>query len=145
MSRVLSISFTKAFVFGIMLLTSSATAFTLSMQSNHYSNNNKNTVLPTTTTATTTTTTKLSSSTRRDVLVKSLATTVGVVVSTVAATTALPQSVSAAPIILSTNNGIKYAVLKPAQEQRTPFDKDIVAIEYTGYLSDGTIFGTFQF
>ena len=53
------------------------------------------------------------------------------------------QPANAAPQILSTNSGIKYAVIKPADEKRTPLDRDVVAIEYTGYLTDGTIFGTY--
>lgn len=51
------------------------------------------------------------------------------------------QPANAAPEILVTPSGIKYAILKRADEKRSPFDKDIVAVEYTGYLSDGTIFG----
>lgn len=47
------------------------------------------------------------------------------------------------PEILTTSNGIKYAIIKKVDEKRTPFDKDIVAIEYTGYLLDGSIFGMF--
>jgi hypothetical protein len=48
----------------------------------------------------------------------------------------------AAPEIITTENGIKYAVLKEPTLKGRPRDKDIVAIEYTGYLTDGTIFGT---
>jgi hypothetical protein len=47
----------------------------------------------------------------------------------------------AAPEIFSTKNGIKYATLKPGKDKGSPLERDIVAIEYTGYLTDGTIFG----
>ena len=51
----------------------------------------------------------------------------------------------AAPQIFTTKNGVKYAVLKKeGKDNTTPQDKDIVAIEYTGYLTDGSIFGTFK-
>jgi hypothetical protein len=50
----------------------------------------------------------------------------------------------AAPEIITTENGIKYAVLKEPTSKGRPRDKDIVAIEYTGYLTDGSIFGTFR-
>jgi FKBP-type peptidyl-prolyl cis-trans isomerase len=47
----------------------------------------------------------------------------------------------AAPEIFTTSNGIKYATINPGKAKGSPLDKDIVAIEYTGYLTDGTIFG----
>lgn len=51
----------------------------------------------------------------------------------------------AAPQIFTTKNGVKYAVLKKeGKDNTTPQEKDIVAIEYTGYLTDGSIFGTFK-
>ena len=50
---------------------------------------------------------------------------------------------AASPEIFTTPNGIKYATITPAKEKGSPAEKDIVAIEYTGYLKDGTIFGTF--
>lgn len=46
----------------------------------------------------------------------------------------------AVPEILMTQGGIKYAILKPSKEKGVPLKGDIVAIEYTGYLIDGTIF-----
>ena len=57
----------------------------------------------------------------------------------------VPKSSIAAttPEIVTTANGIKYATTKKATGKGSPIDKDIVAIEYTGYLTDGTIFGTF--
>lgn len=47
----------------------------------------------------------------------------------------------AVPEIFTTSSGIKYATIKPGKAKGSPLDKDIVAIEYTGYLTDGTIFG----
>jgi hypothetical protein len=49
---------------------------------------------------------------------------------------------AASPQVFTTPSGIKYATIKPATGKGSPQDKDIVAIEYTGYLTDGTIFGT---
>jgi hypothetical protein len=42
--------------------------------------------------------------------------------------------------IFETPNGVKYAVLSPAKDKFVPTKGDIVAIEYTGYLTDGSIF-----
>jgi FKBP-type peptidyl-prolyl cis-trans isomerase len=50
-----------------------------------------------------------------------------------------PQSALAAPQIFNTESGIKYAVLKDAKGT-VPRSGDIVAIEYTGYLTTGSIF-----
>jgi len=50
-------------------------------------------------------------------------------------------SASAAPEIFTLPCGIKYATLKPPKDNKKPLNGDIVAIEYTGYLTDGTIFG----
>jgi FKBP-type peptidyl-prolyl cis-trans isomerase len=48
---------------------------------------------------------------------------------------------AAAPQIFDTANGIKYAVLIPPKDKSAPPAKgDLVAIEYTGYLTDGTVF-----
>jgi len=52
----------------------------------------------------------------------------------------LPNAL-AAPEIFTLSNGIKYATLKPAKEKKRPVEGDLVAIEYTGYLTDGSIFG----
>jgi len=47
----------------------------------------------------------------------------------------------AAPEIKTTDDGkIKYAVVKTAQDKGAPLKGDIVAIEYTGYLTNGQIF-----
>lgn len=51
------------------------------------------------------------------------------------------QPAQAAPQILNTESGIKYATLKEASDKGAyPQEKDIVAIEYTGYLTSGQIF-----
>jgi len=47
---------------------------------------------------------------------------------------------AAAPEILQTPKGIKYATLQSARDKSPPLKGDLVAIEYTGYLTDGTIF-----
>lgn len=60
---------------------------------------------------------------------------------TAAALIAVAAPAMAAPEILNTPKGAKYAILQQAKEKARPADGDIVAIEYTGYLSDGTIFG----
>jgi FKBP-type peptidyl-prolyl cis-trans isomerase len=49
-------------------------------------------------------------------------------------------SALAAPQIFKTNGGIKYAVTKDDAKGGYPQQGDIVAIEYTGYLTTGTIF-----
>jgi hypothetical protein len=51
--------------------------------------------------------------------------------------------VAASPEIFKTLNGIKYAVTRQPEDPKSaaaPRDGDIVAIEYTGYLTDGEIF-----
>jgi hypothetical protein len=50
----------------------------------------------------------------------------------------------AAPEIFTTPKGVKYAILQESKEKTRPSTGDIVAIEYTGYLTDGSIFGTFR-
>lgn len=75
---------------------------------------------------------------RRDVLAKAAG------VAFVASTMAPKSTIAAAsPEVFNTANGIKYATIKQGTGKGSPIDKDIVAIEYTGYLTDGTIFGTF--
>jgi FKBP-type peptidyl-prolyl cis-trans isomerase len=86
--------------------------------------------------------TPLTSSSRRNFLSKTTASAFAFTAVATPSFLLFQQPAIAAPQILTTPNGIKYAVLKPAEEKRTPFDKDIVAVEYTGYLTDGTIFGT---
>lgn len=52
----------------------------------------------------------------------------------------VPERAFAAPEIFTSPSGIKYAVLKPPREKPSSLKGDIVAIEYTGYLSNGSIF-----
>jgi hypothetical protein len=80
-------------------------------------------------------------STRRNVLSKVVG--VAFVTSSGIAITPKPTVAATSPEIFTTANGIKYATIKKATGKGSPIDKDIVAIEYTGYLTDGTIFGTF--
>jgi len=47
---------------------------------------------------------------------------------------------AATPTILNTENGVKYATLREPKEKGFPQQGDIVAIEYTGYLTSGQIF-----
>lgn len=58
----------------------------------------------------------------------------------VVGTAGFAQGAAAAPQIFTTKNGIKYAVLQEGKGKSSPLKGDIVAIEYTGYLTDGTIF-----
>ena len=54
-----------------------------------------------------------------------------------------PGKAMATPEIYQTSSGIKYAVLKMPTEPKkatAPLPGDIVAIDYTGYLSNGKIF-----
>jgi nitrous oxide reductase len=51
----------------------------------------------------------------------------------------MPSPVLAAPTILNTENGVKYAITKEATSKTTPQPGDIVAIEFTGYLSNGQV------
>jgi FKBP-type peptidyl-prolyl cis-trans isomerase len=79
-------------------------------------------------------------STRRDVLSKVAG--VALVASTMASKPTIAAAAAASPEVFNTANGIKYAIIKKGTGKGSPIDKDIVAIEYTGYLTDGTIFGT---
>jgi len=75
---------------------------------------------------------------RRDFLTKTVSTTAVILTGSAIAT---ENAVAAAPEILNTPSGIKYAILKKPKAKGSPPQKgDIVAIEYTGYLTDGTIF-----
>jgi FKBP-type peptidyl-prolyl cis-trans isomerase len=61
--------------------------------------------------------------------------------SAVVALVGASQKAKAAPEILNTPSGIKYAVTKPPKDKgASPLKGDIVAIEYTGYLTDGSVF-----
>ena len=81
-----------------------------------------------------------STSSRRDVISKVVG--VAFVASSGIAIAPKPTVAATSPEIFNTANGIKYATIKKATGKGSPIDKDIVAIEYTGYLTDGTIFGT---
>lgn len=57
--------------------------------------------------------------------------------------TSISAPANAAPQIFNTPAGVKYAILKEPKDPKkavAPQQGDIVAIEYTGYLSDGTVF-----
>jgi len=58
----------------------------------------------------------------------------------VVGTTTAPSLANAGPEILKTASGIKYAITKSVSKGIAPQQGDIVAIEYTGYLSNGQIF-----
>lgn len=47
---------------------------------------------------------------------------------------------AASPEIFNLKSGIKYAITKPSEKGQYPQVGDIVAIEYTGYLTNGQIF-----
>ena len=57
------------------------------------------------------------------------------------ATTLLPSaSIAATPEILTTAKGVKYAITKkPSEKGAIPEPNDIVAVEYTGYLTSGQV------
>ena len=68
-------------------------------------------------------------------------TSVGSVIST--ATASLQptgRAEAAAPTVYKLNNGVKYAITKDVSKGSLPQEGDIVAIEYTGYLTSGAIF-----
>lgn len=80
-----------------------------------------------------------SMSSRRNFFVRSVALPAAATVGAIA----LPSASNAAgkTEIFSTDKGVKYAILKPASGKAvTPQQGDIVAVEYTGYLSSGQIF-----
>ena len=78
---------------------------------------------------------------RRSFISKTLSTTTAAIVA--ASGVAVDKAV-AAPEIFTTKKGVKYAVLKKGKEgtvlNPSPQKGDFVAIEYTGYLTDGRIF-----
>merc|ERR1712127_1093307 len=56
-------------------------------------------------------------------------------------TWALIEPANAAPEILRTSKGVKYAVTKAPKDKAVfPVEGDFVVVEYTGYLSNGQIF-----
>lgn len=78
-----------------------------------------------------------SSSSRRSFLSKTVASTAALIG---AGSSVGVDIASAAPQIFTTPSGIKYAVLTKPREKPTSAKGDIVAIEYTGYLTNGAIF-----
>jgi FKBP-type peptidyl-prolyl cis-trans isomerase len=68
---------------------------------------------------------------------KTAATSVAAVVAASATQSVAPAN--AAPVIYKLDTGIKYAVTKDS-DKSYPRPGDIVAVEYTGYLSNGVIF-----
>ena len=79
-------------------------------------------------------------SSRRSFLANVGTTAAGAAGIVVATSTSMPSPVLAAsPEILKTENGIKYAITKATSTGNIPQQGDIVAIEYTGYLSNGQV------
>lgn len=77
----------------------------------------------------------ISNSDRREFISKvTSASAAAVGVATVGASPAL-----AGPEILKLQSGIKYAVTKPVEKGNYPQAGDIVAVEYTGYLTSGQV------
>jgi FKBP-type peptidyl-prolyl cis-trans isomerase len=118
--RILSI-----FTVAAVLFADQSVAFSLSMVTD---NNNMKAV---------TTSSSSSSSSRRGFLSKA-ATTAGLVSASVASLQPI-ESATAAPPIYKLDSGVQYATLKEGKGSY-PQPGDIVAIEYTGYLTTGTIF-----
>lgn len=81
------------------------------------------------------------SSSRRTFISRLTTATAGAV-ATVALGLPPQPSVAAGVVMQNTDNGIKYAVTKPADNKgsASPQTGDLVAIEYTGYLTTGQIF-----
>eukprot|EP00536_Pseudo-nitzschia_multiseries_P017646 jgi/Psemu1/225991/e_gw1.1700.6.1 len=50
------------------------------------------------------------------------------------------QNAAAAPEVFKLENGVKYAITQDVTKGSYPQQGDIIAIEYTGYLSNGAIF-----
>mmetsp|Transcript_19736 Transcript_19736/g.29299 ORF Transcript_19736/g.29299 Transcript_19736/m.29299 type:complete len:194 (-) Transcript_19736:2375-2956(-) len=76
-------------------------------------------------------------STRRTFFTRSTVGALGFVGSSILG---LPQTAVSAPEIFNTPSGIKYAILKqPTSKAASPANGDFVAIEYTGYLTNGQI------
>ena len=64
------------------------------------------------------------------------------VIPAAAVAVAAPQSSLAGPEIITLPSGIKYAVTKQPSDKKqiVPLKGDIVAVDYTGYLTNGQIF-----
>ena len=78
-------------------------------------------------------------SSRRGFVVKAASTVAGVAAVTSPLLQA-PQIANAAPTIYNLGNGVKYAVTRDSDKKTQPQQGDIVAVEYTGYLTSGSIF-----
>ncbi|CAB9498211.1 FKBP-type 22 kDa peptidyl-prolyl cis-trans isomerase [Seminavis robusta] len=79
---------------------------------------------------------------RRIFLQKSVSVLTGAAIGTVASVSNTPAAL-AAPEIFNTPGGLKYAITKQPKDLKkaiVPAKGDIVAIEYTGYLTSGQIF-----
>jgi len=74
---------------------------------------------------------------RREAFIRSIAScfTFGTIVSSSAS-----PAIAEAPKMYTLDSGIKYAITKPATSSTAPLKGDIVAIDYTGYLTSGQIF-----
>ena len=77
---------------------------------------------------------------RRAFLAKTVSSSAASIAVIAASNLSLTPNANAAPQIFKTNSGIKYAILKEATKGSYPRPGDIVAIEYTGYLTSGAIF-----
>mmetsp|Transcript_18334 Transcript_18334/g.42250 ORF Transcript_18334/g.42250 Transcript_18334/m.42250 type:complete len:196 (-) Transcript_18334:2603-3190(-) len=67
-------------------------------------------------------------------------TAIPVVAAVSTAAISLRENAVAAPVINNLSNGIKYAITQDVAKGSYPQEGDIIAIEYTGYLSNGAIF-----
>ncbi len=74
---------------------------------------------------------------RRSVM-KTAASSVAAVIAATVTLNVTPAN--AAPSIYKLDSGIKYAITKESEKGGYPRPGDIVALEYTGYLSNGVIF-----
>lgn len=116
------------FILVALFAIPTASAFSMSMTApkNDIGNNNNN-------------------NSRRAFLTKAASTTAAAIIGgTTTSTTILPSNVAnAAPEIMNTPSGLKYAVTRQPPDPKkatVPQKGDIVAIEYTGYLTSGQIF-----
>jgi len=82
--------------------------------------------------------TMVSQNPSRRTVMKTAASSVAAVIATGSVTTLVPPA-NAAPSIYKLDSGIKYAITKES-DRGYPQPGDIVAVEYTGYLSNGVIF-----
>jgi len=76
----------------------------------------------------------------RRAFVSHIGTATAAVIGASSVLTESPDVAAAAVVMQNTENGIKYAVTKESTTKGYPQKGDIVAIEYTGYLTNGQIF-----